>query len=283
MPPTSLANLDRRWTFLLIGIVVAVPILTGLRFPEEPSPMVRDVFKSIDELPDGSRVLMAFDYDPASQGELHPMAAAFTRHCALKRHKLLFLTLWPPGTAMVQNQMDMLRREFPEYEYGRDYVNIGYRPGYEGPIKLMVTDLRRAVSVDVNGTPLDQLPLTRGVKNIQQMDLIINVSAGYPGAKEWVQYASTPYGITMVAGTTGVQVPLLMPYVPQQMRGMLGAIKGAAEYEQLLIENYAVLKENVRAQEALRRMGPQLVAHIVLILLIITGNVIYFLERRRTA
>jgi hypothetical protein len=74
-----------------------------------------------------------------------------------------------------------------------------------------------------------------------------------------------------------------MPYVPRQMIGMLGAIKGAAEYEQLLIEHYPQLKENSRTQEALRRMGPQLVAHLVLIVLIIAGNVVFFMERRRTA
>jgi hypothetical protein len=278
-----LAQLDRRWTFLLMGLAVALPILFGARFPEKPSPMVQDVFASIDNLPDGSRILMAFDYDPASQGELHPMAAAFTRHAALKRHKLYFLSLWPPGTAMVQANIDLLNREFPDYQYGRDYVNFGYRAGYEGPIKLMTTDLRKAISTDVYGTSLNRIEMARDIQNIQQMHLIVNVSAGYPGAKEWVQYAATPYAIPMVAGTTGVQVPLLMPYVPHQMSGMLGAIKGAAEYEQLMIEHYPQLKENERTQEALRRMGPQLVAHLVLILLIIAGNVLYFLQRRQAA
>lgn len=278
-----LANLDRRWTFLLMGLAVALPILFGARFPEEPSPMVRDVFAAIDGLPDGSRILMAFDYDPASQGELHPMAAAFTRHAALKHHKLYFVTLWPPGTAMVQANIDILNREFPEYKYGRDYVNFGYRAGYEGPIKLMGNDLRKAVSTDVYGTSLNRIDMVRDIQNIQQMHLIVNVSAGFPGGKEWVQYAATPFGIPIVVGTTGVQVPLFMPYVPRQMIGMLGAIKGAAEYEQLLIEHYPQLKENSRTQEALRRMGPQLVAHLVLIALIIVGNVLFFLQRRRPA
>jgi len=275
-------NLDRRWVFLAMLLAVALPILLGARFPEDPSPMVRSVFEAIDNLPEGSRVLLALDYDPASEGELHPMAAAFTRQCALKNHKMYFMTLWPPGTVMVQKQITMLEREFPDYEYGIDYVNMGFRPGYEGPIKLIVTDLKKAIAADVQGTSLDQIPLTRDLKNIQQMDLIINVSAGYPGAKEWVLYASTPYGIPTVAGTTGVQSPLLMPYIPNQLTGMLGAIKAAAEYEQLLIDEYPQLKENRQAQEALRRMGPQLVAHVFLIVLILIGNAIYFIERRRS-
>lgn len=275
-------NLDRRWVFLAMLLAVAVPILAGARFPEDPSPLVRSVFEAIDNLPDGSRVLLALDYDPASEGELHPMAAAFTRQCALKNHKMYFMTLWPPGTVMIQKQLTMLEREFPDYEYGVDYVNLGFRPGYEGPIKLIVTDLKKAINADVHGTSLDQIPLTRDLKNIQPMDLIINVSAGYPGAKEWVLYASTPYGIPTVAGTTGVQSPLLMPYIPNQLTGMLGAIKAAAEYEQLLIDEYPQLEDNRQAQEALRRMGPQLVAHVFLIVLILLGNTIYFIERRRS-
>ncbi|QDU39780.1 hypothetical protein Mal4_41270 [Maioricimonas rarisocia] len=275
-------DLDRRWVFLAMLLAVAVPILAGARFPEEPSQMVRSVFHAIDNLPEGSRVLMALDYDPASEGELHPMAAAFTRQCALKNHKMYFMTLWPPGPVMIQKQINMLQREFPDYEYGIDYVNMGFRPGYEGPIKLIVTDLKRAISADVHGTSLDQIPLTRDLKNIQQMDMIINVSAGYPGAKEWVLYAATPYGIPTVAGTTGVQSPLLMPYIPNQLTGMLGAIKAAAEYEQMLIDEYPQLKDNRQAQEALRRMGPQLVAHVFLIVLILIGNTIFFIERRRS-
>ena len=38
----------------------------------------------------------------------------------------------------------------------------------------------------------------------------------------------------MVSGMTGVQAPLMYPYYPGQLKGLLGAIKGAAEYESLV-------------------------------------------------
>ena len=276
-----LKTLDRRWIFLLILLAVAIPILRQWQFPEKPSPMVQSVFDAIENLPDGSDVWMAYDYDPGSQGELHPMALAFTRQCALKKHKMYFMTLWPQGPPMIQKNIDLLVREFPELEYGKDYVNLGYRPGQEGPIKLVVTDLRSTIAADVDGKSLDELPITADVKNIQNIDLIVNVSAGYPGTKEWVLYASTPYDIPTVAGCTGVQAPYLYPYVPQQLDGLLGAIKGAAEYEFLLLEAYPELRENPDTQEALRRMGPQLLAHLVIIALIIVGNIVYFVGRSR--
>ena len=276
-----LANLDRRWSFLLMFLTVSTAILMQVKFPEKVSPMVQDVFDTIEGLPDGRTVLLAFDYDPASEGELQPMAAAFTRHCALKKHKLYYSTLWPPGVPMIQRSIEILNTEFKDYKYGEDYVNLGFRTGQEGVIKLMTTDLKKIYANDVAGTNLDDIPMTKNLKNIAQIDLIINVSAGTPGAKEWVQYAATPLQRTMIAGTTGVGAPSLYPYIPNQMAGLLGAIKGAAEYEEAMMAGYPELKQNLKAQEAKRRMGPQLIAHVLMLLLIILGNVIYFSQKRQ--
>jgi hypothetical protein len=75
-----LDGIDRRWIFLLMALSVAGPILwvgvTGKTFPETPTPAVRGAFDAIDRLPEGARVLISFDFDPASAGELQPMATA---------------------------------------------------------------------------------------------------------------------------------------------------------------------------------------------------------------
>jgi hypothetical protein len=218
------------------------------------------------------------------------MATAFVRHCAEKKLRMYFLSLWPVGPQMADDNIDrILRPDFPHLEYGRDYVNLGYKSGYEGVIKVIVTDLRELYTTDTRGTALSNIPMMQGIHSLQDFDLIINVSAGYAGTKEWVQYAVTPYPdkIKMVAGCTGVQAPLLYPYIPEQLPGLLGAIKGAAEYEALVIEKYGrrdaagKLVESGKYLEGIRRMGPQLVAHMLMIGLIVTGNVIYFIERKR--
>ncbi|MGE0373811.1 MAG: hypothetical protein AB7I48_12720 [Planctomycetaceae bacterium] len=277
-----LTRLDRRWIFLVMFLAVAIPTLVGFRFPEEPSQLVRNVFDAVEDLPRGSRIFMAYDYDPGAQGELHPMGVALTRHCALRGHRMYYMTLWPQGLPLLQANLDVLKTEFPDLKYGEHYVNFGFRGGgNEGPIKVIVTDLRKSVSSDIYGTSLDQMPITRDVKNVQQMDLIISVSAGDPGTKQWVQFAATPFGIPLVGGSTGVQSATLYPYIPNQLRGLLGAIKGAAEFEFLLNEKYPQLKENPSAFEAQRRMGTQLIAHVTLIALIVLGNVIFFAQQRR--
>jgi hypothetical protein len=281
-----LRDLDRRWVFLLMLLAVAVPILLQSRFPETPSALSQAVFNEIDALEPGDRVLMAFDFDPASAGELGPMATAFTYHCAKKGLRMYYLALWPVGPQMIDATIqNVLKKDFPEMVYGEDYVNLAYKSGGEGVIKVILSDIRQLYSTDALGTPIDEIPMMQGVDNIRQMDLIVNVSAGAPGTKEWVQYAVTAYSddLRIVAGCTGVQAPLLYPYIPEQLPGLLGAIKGAAEYEELVMRAYGHDGLPGIYSEARRRMGPQLIAHVLMILLIVAGNVVYFTERRREA
>ena len=279
-----LKNLHRRWIFLLMFLCVAIPILLQAEFPEKATGLAETVFDEIEQLEEGAPVLLAFDFDPASEGELGPMATAFVRHCCEKKLKMYFMALWPVGPQMIDDNIkDVIEADFPELHYGEDYVNLGFKSGMEGVIKVIVTDLRQLYTTDSFGTSVDDLPMMKDIENIQQMDLIINVSAGYAGTKEWVQYAVTPFPdtIRLVAGCTGVQAPLLYPYIPQQLPGLLGAIKGAAEYEKLVMDKYGGDNPPGRYLEGQRRMGPQLVAHLLMILLIIAGNWVYFTGRKR--
>lgn len=279
-------NLDRRWVFLSMFLAVGLPILLQIRFPETSTPLTQSFFDAIDELPDGSPILLAFDYDPASEGELGPMATAVTRQCAEKNHKMYFMTIFHPvGPQLIDETItQVIKADFPDMVYGVDYVNLGYKPGYEAVIKVIVTNLKQLYTTDDKGTNIDQIPMCQEIESVQDFDLVVNISAGYPGTKEWVLFAATPYPeqIKVIAGCTGVQAPLLYPYIPDQLPGLLGAIKGAAEYENLVVEKYG-LEDQPKYQEGLRRMGPQLVAHLLMIALIVAGNIIYFAERRREA
>jgi len=279
-----LKNLDRRWIFLLMALAVGIPILLEIQFPEKPTGLAQNVFDEIEKLEEGDRVLLPFDFDPASEGELGPMATAFVRHCCEKKLKMYFLALWPVGPQMIDDTIaKVIKADFPHLVYGEDYVNLGFKSGQEGVIKVIVTELRGLYTTDDLGTNIDQIPMCRDIENIQNMDLVVNVSAGYPGTKEWVQYAATPFPdqIKIVGGCTGVQAPLLYPYIPDQLPGLLGAIKGAAEYEKLVMDEYGGEDPDPKYLEGKRRMGPQLIAHVLMIVLIVVGNFIYFTERRR--
>lgn len=285
-------TLDRRWIFLLMGLAVAIPILTEAKFPESAGSLSQAVFNEIESLHEGDKVLLAFDFDPGSEGELGPMATAFVRHCCEKKLKMYFMALWPVGNRMIEDNITkIIKADFPNLVYGEDYVNLGFKAGNEGVIKVIITDMVVLYTTDSKGRGVNSIPMMTDIDNIRKMDLVINVSAGYPGTKEWVQYAVTryPQDIRLVAGCTGVQAPLLYPYIPEQLPGLLAAIKGAAEYEKLVLDKYGhrdangKIDEKGKYVEGQRRMGPQLVAHVLMVVLILAGNIIYFSERRRGA
>ena len=295
--PSAFARLDRidrRWIFLAMFVAVAAPILwvgvTGKTFPEAPTPAVQGAFDAVESLPSGARVLVSMDFDPASAGELQPMATAIVRHCVLRGHRICAMTLWPAGGPIIDGTMQDVLGDRPDWTYGERWVNLGYRAGFEGVMKQMNSRVSLAYATDVRQTPLAEIPMLKGITGIADFDLLVSISAGYAGAKEWVQYSVSPTltgakPLRFVAGSTGVQTPQLIPYYPNQMAGILGAIKGAAEYEYLV--NEAVRKADPAAvvppkfQEAQRRMAPQLFGHVLMVALIVLGNVVFFGLRGR--
>lgn len=277
-----LKNLDRRWIYLAMLLAVAIPIVAQKSFPEKPTRLVLDAFNYIEQLDEGSNVLLALDYAPSSDGELAPMTTAFIRHCCLKRHKMFFLTLYPDGLPLLdRNIQNVIENEFAELNLkkGEDYVNLGYNAGREVVIVVMGTSIRKMFPRDINGTDLDNMPLTANISNLEDMQLIIDITTGYPGMKEWVQYAASPLDIKLIIGATAVQAPQAYPYYPGQILGILAAIKGAAEYEAALGAKYPRFK-NPRLNEGIRRMAPQFWAHLLIVALILLGNGIYVAERR---
>jgi hypothetical protein len=284
----KLVHLDRRWIFLVMAIAVMIPVLFRTEFPEKPTTLVQVVFDRVESLAPGSTVLMPMDYDPGSAPELQPMATALTWHCAKKGLKIYFMALWPLGPQMTTDTIDsVIKADFPDYKYGVDYINLGFKPGQEGVIKVVASNLKELYTTDHTNRSLADFEMTRDLKNIRDIDLILNISAGYPGTKEWVQYAATPLNIPIAGGCTGVQAPLLYPYIPNQLFGLLGAIKGAAEYEAALKlkypDEYGVLadgKLNKNYLKGHQRMGPQLIAHCLIMGLIVLGNVIMAMSRK---
>ena len=82
----------------------------------------------------------------------------------------------------------------------------------------------------------------------------------------------------LAGGVTAVEAPLLYPYYPKQLVGLLGGLQGAAEYENALVNAYPQFEAS--STQAIQRMGPQTVAHLVIIFFIILGNIAFLAGRR---
>ena len=62
-----LLRIDRRIIFIFVAIAVTLPLLIRFNLPVTATKDVKSIYNKINSLPEGSHVLISFDYDPASE------------------------------------------------------------------------------------------------------------------------------------------------------------------------------------------------------------------------
>ena len=262
--------IDRRWIYLTIGIVVFVPLLFTMGLPVYVTKEVKSVYDRLDSLPPGTVVMIPCEYDPATMAELRPMAHAIFRHCFSKDLKILSVSLQIEGVTLVKEDLALIAAEYGK-KYGKDYVFLGYKPYPAIVILNMGENFRKPFPRDYYGTNLDDLPMMKGVINYSSCDCIVNINAT-SGADYWINYANGRYKAPLALGVTAVSATDYFTFLASgQIFGLLGGLKGAAEYEKLI----------GRRDKASRAMDVQSIAHSVIVVFIIMGNVAFFASRRK--
>jgi len=262
---------------------VLIPLIQPewVNFPIRPTPESQIVFDEINKLNAGDKMLLSFEYSPSTKPEIHPMAIAILKHLYAKNIQVYGFALWPDGNFMSTEAFSEVSDDYDK-KYGVDYVNLGYKPGGEAVIKGIASDIRTLYTVDLQGTSINDIPMMKDVVNIEDFDFVFSLSAGYPGSKEWVQYACDPKNIPLSTGCTSIQVTDIMPYVENdQIRGILAGMPGAAEYESLVEAELQKMEIAGKPGEASGMMAAQSIAHVVIVLFIIFGNISYFITRKK--
>ena len=279
----KLGSLDRRVIFLIVGLSVLLPLLKPEWFslPVRPKPHSQIVFDEIEKLDENSKILLSFEYGPSTMPEIHPMAIAMLHHLFVNNVNVYATALWPDGNFMSTDAFSQVAGKYGK-KNAVDYVNLGYKPGGEAVIKGIASDIRTMYPLDLSGNAIDEIPMMKDVVNVEDFDFVFSFSAGSAGSKEWVQYACDPKGIPMSTGCTSIQVTDIVPYVENgQIRGILAGMPGAAEYENLVNEKLINMKLEPGKGEASGMMAAQSIAHMVIVIFIILGNITYYLTRRR--
>ncbi|MFV1958029.1 MAG: hypothetical protein ACC662_01315 [Planctomycetota bacterium] len=266
-----LGRLDRRFLFLLMALAIVIPYLMKVEPKVIPTEWAQGVYDAVEAVPPGGVVLVSCDYDPGSEAEIYPMNVALFHHLARKDVRVILTELWPQAGPLVEKALN--KAYYPGgKEYGRDVVRLGYKTGGQILISKMVQSIPQAYPTDVKDTPVGEIPAMKGVRSLHDVDLIVTLSAGTPGTKEWVQQAQARISKPMASGCTAVSAPDFFPYVlSNQLVGLLGGLRGAADYETLVGE----------PGRAVRGMGPQTFGHLLIVLLILVGNIGFLVARRK--
>ena len=287
---TIVGTIDRRIIFLLNGLSVLIPLIkpNWLELPIKIDNNTQIVYDSISDLQEGNKVLLSFEYGASTKPEVHPMAVALLKHLFAKGIKVYIVSLWPEGPIMAKLAMDeIIASELFNIEEGEDYVMFDYKVGGSIVIKNISDDFRGIYKQDYNRIPIEQLQIMEGVYSVEDFDFVFDFSAGVPGNAEWVQYACDPKNVPLSSGCTSIMVTDAIPYVESgQLKGTLAGMPGAAEYEKMvydyltneLTNNNEYINENasITKGKAFSRMSAQSVAHLVMVIFILLGNLSYY-------
>jgi len=263
--------IDRRWIYLLVALSVLFPMIVPMQCPVGISPEARQLFEAIDSLPDGSKVMLTFDYYPSTIAETEPMSIVALRHMFSKDMKVVTLSNIPLGGPSIAERVTRdIATEFGK-TYGIDYVNLGYKAGYVAVMHGLASSIERIFPSDYTGTPLRELPLMQHVENYRDLEFILAV-ADNATVDYWISIVNAQYDIPVGAGVTAVVAPKMYSFLEAgQLTGLLGGMKGAAEYEKLF----------KREADATRGMGSQSIVHLLIIFFVVLGNLGFFIHKEK--
>ncbi len=248
-------------------------------------PQTQQLFDFVESIPPHDKVVMiSFDYTPQTMPECHPMAIALLKHCFARNIPVLGLSfdIQAPGLAVeaLTTVVEELNHKASTHDdslfYGKDYVYLGWKSGFTAAVLDMGESIAGVFPRDYFGHPVDSLPLMQKTRNYKDVAIAIVLSASaYP--EYWVLYPQSRYGVKIGAGLTAVMAPKYYPFLQTgQFSGMMSGMKGAAEYEHLIVEKGYAEKLG-RAETG---MNSQSIVHLLIIIIIILGNIGFFFTRK---
>lgn len=265
----GLTNIDRRIIYGILLLIVIVGLLVPLPIPIRVSPATEAFYDTVARAPVDKLAIVTTTWSAATRGENGPQTRMIMTHLMSRHIRFAIMSFDQQSTKLAQALANELAPQFG-YEYGRDWVNWGYRADITGTLKGIVQDIDSTIGRDsILHQPLATFPAMRGVRNIQDVSMVLDASpsATYTafigllvGANKQMAYCFAP---------TSVMAPQTYSYLDSgQMKGMMFGIKGAAEYEELLVEHH-ILKEKGFTTRA---MTPVSFALILLFVFIGLGN-----------
>jgi hypothetical protein len=243
LPPAEAAppakSFWQEWTLPIIAGIFFAVILLGsfwnfLASEGAPVyPSVKNLYSFIEILPPDARVLLAWDYDPATQGELQLLAQPILQHLRRKGARMVFVSLRPFGPNVASDALALSNRLRPLDEpAGPPPVPFGFIPGESAALRSLamspvIASNQPAMSAQSTGLHPSQ--------TIDAFNLIIEFSSDLSSTQQWVEQTAVRSKTPLLVAASGAVAPALRPYEQtHQIRALLSGYPDALAYEALL-------------------------------------------------
>lgn len=270
----KLQNIDPRWVYLVMAIVLAIPILKPIGLALGLDEGTKAVYNWVESMKPGDIVFGDVAYAGGSDAELSPQLSAWFYHCMKKGVKVVMVAQWNTGASLgykvCKAAAERAEKDGYSAKYGTDWVYVGFKAGGTTTWRQMQVDFWNACAeTDHLGNKFSDLPLMERVKAWTPDMPIMLFTAGSPGLPTYVNYF---VGWPLYVGNVAVQAASVVPYVRSgQVKGNLLGMTGAAQYEVLLWGGGPTVK----------KMDAQSLGHLWIIILIVLGNIGYISKLRK--
>ncbi len=214
-------------------------------------------YQTLQGLPAGAPVLLAYDWDAGRYGEMHPLSLAVTRALVAGGHPLVTMSTVPEGAGFalqvtaeavptMTSAVDCgaVRNSFPQPwpgPYGTQYLHLGYVPGNEAGLARLAggsfADLEAYDLVCSNA--LNRAPIIAAAPTLQQFGAVVVLAGGELSLRLWVEQVARQVAIPVLVAAPQSLRPLAQPYLAltgsnARLRGGLFGVAGAQDLEQRL-------------------------------------------------
>ena len=231
------ASLRLRWIFALalVGVIALAQFFSVDDAASAPRrPAVETAYTAIELLPDRSRVLLAWDYDPTTQGEMHLLAQPIIRHLRLKRARIANVSLRPLGPAVAAEAMALADAQLPLSVQAAQppVVQLGFIPGDAAALRSLSQS--PVASASLPAFRAQELGMAAD-ETVEAFDLIIEFSAETAASREWIEQIASRQRTPVIIAASGAVAPTLRPYEQTgQIAALLSGYPDALAYEQML-------------------------------------------------
>jgi hypothetical protein len=278
----------RRWALPLVRWLVSaavaaaiiLPAMLGFTLLEPPaaqSGSAQAAYQIIEALPSDGHVLVAFEYEPDTAGEMQLVARALLEHLAEQPDLTVYaISTRITGPAMAQSVFEQVAPPDAgdDEPHGR-WINLGYISGEANGVSALTVGSSPGVPsplafdylgrpTGITATRLTELPL----------DLIIVLTSRLDDLRIWIEQAGRPIGFPILAAMSAGSAPLAYPYQQTgQLTGVLSGVNDAVAYQ--AVSGSGPIPALMTAWNA------QANGALVAALAIALGGVIYGLATRR--
>ncbi len=229
-----------RWALSALLIIILGGVIFGrsqiFPLPAQVPNETNSAIQAVEAIPADAPVLVVFDYEPATVGEMEASAASLMDHLLLLKHpRLALISTSPTGAALAEQFMSVtLVTHKDVYQPGVKYVDLGYLPGGLAGVFDFSQNPTTVMPLDADSNEVWSSPVMQGVTHLSDFAAIIVLTDSVEAGRVWIEQTALARGNASLILVSSAQAgPMFLPYADSgQVKGLIAGLNGAAGAEQ---------------------------------------------------